>query len=259
MLTKLSSGVDGAWCAIPGVAGFSTAFSKIAKEFQERGHALNAFEATRYLASRSNALDVTAIAQGFIDTVAQENVRLKGVMGHSFGGRIAFEVALTLESTMPGLPLVLLDAVPAGYVAHGKESVDRRSDLSLLRWLIDSMPAIASRVGSFESAEVAMARLVKLRVFRESELRQLLETIRCQVGLHAMYRPARKLSADTCVVLICGRSSGLGCLDEETLGTVMSACCGRYELVRVDGDHMSMLHAAKDIFEASQVNAYLPR
>ncbi|WP_076585068.1 non-ribosomal peptide synthetase [Vibrio ostreicida] len=136
-----SEGAQRALYCFPGLGGMSIGFSALAQALTGEVNVI-AYDAPGMWDSRDEADDFDAMVTGYVEDIQTDVV--KGplwLMGHSFGGRVAYEVARQLEALGWDVRLFLLDviltneALPADETPHTEQEMKSTFVAGLCDWL----------------------------------------------------------------------------------------------------------------------------
>ena len=210
-------------------------------------------------AARTGSSIVEPVAAAFVDIVRRiPRTSPCCLIGHSFGGWIAFEMALKLtDLCQPIAAVVILDSDPPGQPdATNYDRVDTLLAIGEVLEMASGKPLALTRTAleakaeheQFEWLAREMKRIGLLpRTARLSLIEDLVRLF--EIGLNAQYSPARSLSAEAWLVQPreVWRSRNGECIinseytSEEAL-LLWSAYASNLKCISVSGNHISMLH-----------------
>jgi amino acid adenylation domain-containing protein len=234
------------WIAIPGVGGLAHAFAEIGGALRRQGARLCAFDSLGLrdgIASRGLPGAVRALADAVLRLQAHGPY---GLIGHSFGGRVAFELALELERRGEHVTLLMLDAMPGNEVVDiARYEMPGHGPAGLAAWLLQAMGDTAA------AGEDPLRRLESLGLFRDLPLETVLGNVEWQLRANRAYRPTGRLLHGTTHLLRAAESD----FGKAPAGQVQSALelhCAQCTVRTLAGDHFTMLkRSATEIADAA--------
>lgn len=224
------------WFALPGVGGLAHAFADIGSALRRQGCGLRAFDSLG-LRDGMAPLGLAASTRVLVDEI----IRLQpegphALMGHSFGGRVAFEAALELERRGRQVHLLLLDAMPGNEVVDiSRFKMPAEGPAGLAAWLLRAMGDVA---GAAE--EEPLRRLAQLGLFGPLAVGEVLANVEWQLRANRAYRPSGRLRQGT-VQLLRAAQSDFGAAATERVESALALHCDRFTVLTLPGDHFSLL------------------
>ncbi|WP_375411095.1 amino acid adenylation domain-containing protein [uncultured Bradyrhizobium sp.] len=244
-LTRLSHGIR-SWLAFPGIGATSAAFLSVANAMAEaRAEGVVVFEPKGLASGEDPETDIGKIARA----AAEAAVKLAGdgpalLMGHSYGGRIAFETARHLERMGRRVTLLLLDNLPGNDLVDISFTTMRDTDEAVAEWLLGMIETAPSR----RSLEPLNA-LVETGLIAESQVRRFVSIARAQFRILRSYRPSGPLrKAET--LLIYAQSSLIGAHSPEAISLDLRSWCPGARSAAIAADHYSMLRDGQKLVAA---------
>lgn len=231
------------WIAIPGVGGLAHAFAQIGAALRGQGARLLAFDALG-LRDGTQSLGL----RGAIEALADVILRLpddggpRALMGHSFGGRVAYEVALELERRGERVTLLMLDAMPGNEVVDiAAFDLPGQGPAGLAAWLLAAMGDTVS------AGEDPLQRLERLGLFHGLPLDTVLGNVEWQLRANRAYRPSGRLHQCSTHLLLAAESD-FGKAPGALVNTALASYCTDGSVRTLAGDHHSLLRrSAADI------------
>jgi thioesterase domain-containing protein len=156
------------------------------------------------------------------------------LMGHSFGGRIAYEVARRLEADGHAVTLALLDSLPSDSLVDVSYPNMAEDDETLARWLQATSTIEPTRTENYVETLVREGRV------SESGLRALLDMTKAQFRINRGFKPSDVLSS-TRVRLFYATRSLIGAHPHAAILDDLRAWCPSATAVAMPGDHFSIL------------------
>ncbi|MEF9413210.1 amino acid adenylation domain-containing protein [Ralstonia sp. SM1864_UCD524_TZ4] len=229
--------------AIPGVGGLAAAFAPLGTELRRHGIELVAFDSPGWHADRTLPIDARLLAyvQHVVDAIRRRTPHGPyQLIGHSFGARVAFDVALALEEAGGTVALTMLDALPGNDLVDMSRWRVGQTPRELAGWLLGAMqngdvPA--------EPGEDAVASLARLQIYGDLDVHDALALVDDQMLASRRYRPARRLRA-TRVQMVYAEHGLIGAHAHDAIVDSLRAWADTVAVARLDADHFSMLKAA---------------
>ncbi|MEQ8966355.1 MAG: amino acid adenylation domain-containing protein [Azospirillaceae bacterium] len=220
---------------LAGIGGQAAAFLALAATLPDAARPVLAIEPPGAGPGEAMPETVEAIVAGVLgrlsEAVPDGPVRL---VGHSFGGRLAFEAARRLAAEGRDVSLVLLDALP------GNDPVDVRApgfDLDpegVAGWLVAAAGLAVPEGASARAVLESSGMVAPDRVDR------LIALTRAQVAANAAY-DAGSARFEGPARLVFAERSLIGRAPAEAVRAALARACPGAEAVAVPGDHFSML------------------
>ncbi len=231
------------WIGLPGVGGLAHAFAEIGGALRSRGARLHAFDALG-LRDGTTSLGLPGAISVLVDAIQrlQDPGEPRALMGHSFGGRIAYEVALELERRGERVTLLMLDAMPGNEVVDiAAYDLPGQSPAGLAAWLLEAMGDTVS------AGEDPLRRLEALGLFRGLALETVLGNVEWQLRANRAYRPSGRLLQGSMHLLLAAESD-FGKAPTEKVRATLESYSAHGTVRTLAGDHHSLLkRSAADI------------
>ena len=146
-IVTFSEGAEQSLYCFPGLGGMSIGFSALAQALTGEVN-VHAFDAPGMLGKGETSDNFDAMVPGYVEELKKQNMdKPIWIMGHSFGGRVAWEVGRQLESAGVKVYLFLLDVILTNDVFAGEEAEQSESDVKsafiggLCDWLGIPLPS----------------------------------------------------------------------------------------------------------------------
>ncbi len=223
--TWLTRGPGPVWSAFPGIGANAASFLDLSAALAT-GQGLRVFEA------RPNDIHAAADATAaFLH--AEAGAGPCRLLGHSFGGRMAFEVALRRQAVGMPTSLVLLDALPSNDLVDISYDGVADTDAAAALWLVQALGR------DVEPGASPVAALIASGIVGAREAPGLLALTRAQLRTNRAYRPSGTFTGPA--LLIYARCSLIGAHDPAAILRDLRPHCPAAEAVAMDGDHFGML------------------
>jgi amino acid adenylation domain-containing protein len=239
-LTSLSTGRTRQWVAFAGIGGSSAGFVELA-----RGLASVADSNLAVLDPKGLAAGETPLTD-FDDVVAEALDCLRkthsggryGLIGHSYGGCIAFETACKLEQEGSEVDLVLLDSLPgAPFIDDHLKGED---DETMAEWLLGVLSHRGQTGRGTTTSKVA--EVLGTGLIDPQQIGQLLALTRAQRRMMKAFRsPTAQFSGKA--LLIYATRSDIGSQSHDWIENTLHLWCSQAQALPIDGDHLSILTA----------------
>ena len=235
-VTRLTASATRQWLALPGIGATGAAFLGLAEAMAGSDEALVVLE-HRGLNGDEAAHDRLApIVLNAADAAAAGMDRgTARLIGHSYGGRLAFETALTLEQRGHNVELLLLDSLPGNDLADVSFRDLADTDDAVAAWLLQ-----ASGAGSETRHVSAVEALAGTGLVAANQVGALINLARAQFAINRAYHPTARLLR-TRVNLVYARRSCIGAHLHAAILADLQRWCPSAQAAPVDGDHFSML------------------
>ncbi|MFD1744678.1 alpha/beta fold hydrolase [Rhizobium helianthi] len=255
MLKNLSSGTQGTWLAIPGVGSFSASFDPIARSLSALGIGLVAVELMEVFKGSPALQHVDHLADLIVSAVPTLALgETCTVLGHSFGGRIAYE--LGRRRSLQGLSsrIIMIDALPRNLDGKSEPEGTTLSDGSLLRWYVSTFPeAFARRFADLADADLAAA-LVSSRIFRKDDIAGFIDAMRRQISAHNAYAPDVAVSQEVRLDVILPDAGSFASTDQALIQKILNQTAANWTVHPARGDHYSILKTPEQILAATELS-----
>jgi amino acid adenylation domain-containing protein len=244
-LTRLSQGSNQTWLAFPGIGATSAAFIGLAQAMSAAGLGdIVVFEPRGLATGEAPDQSIAAIAE---EAAASWHRLSKAgpcrLLGHSFGGRLAFETALLLQAQGVEAPLTLLDSLPGNGLVDVSRIVADDSDDAIAEWLLSAME---TPVAALPQAADAVAAIVEGGLVAAQQVSALLSLTRAQFAMNQDYSPSGRLNHGH-VSLIHATQSLIGAHDAQAIIADLRRYCPEARAHSIEADHFSMLRAGTEL------------
>jgi thioesterase domain-containing protein len=248
MFKRLAPGQKETWIGIPGVGSFGASFEPLAKMLAVSDIGFIAIE-TMEIFKREPLLD--SIDQ-FVDLIMREIDSLQlddpfTIVGHSFGGRVAYSLAGRLELLVSRLKIIMIDALPKNL---NDSIVLAEKDLtieSILRWYISTFPKdFAKQFDDISDTELRDA-LVALRVIRFADVASFTDSVKRQILAHHRFLPKSLTSKITTIDVLLASDGFFASADRSQITKLMEETACRWTIRTGVGDHYSILKQPSEI------------
>lgn len=250
MLKTLSNGLEEQWLCIPGVGSFSSSFEAIASFLNGKNIGLVAAEIIDVFKIRSELEDVAGIVNLILE--ANPNLLLEPtytILGHSFGGRIAYELGKRRSEKGLESCIVMIDALPKNLSGTQEPEGLPLTDEALLRWYVSTFPpAFRHKFDDVPDADLADA-LVTSRIFRRDDVAAFTDAMRRQILAHNAYTPLHLASSFVDLTVIVPKDGIFADTDPSLLHSALNETAERWRIQDTTGDHYSILKDAEQIFQ----------
>lgn len=251
MFKTLSVGAKSTWLCIPGVGSFSSSFEPIAKSLGALDIGLDAVELIEVFKGNPHLHDIGDVAE-LISSVRPDlfSAGSYTIVGHSFGGRIAYELGRRRAALGLEAHVVMIDALPRNFDGVKEPEGTSLSDPSLLRWYVSTFPAaFAAKFSGVPDAELADA-LVSSRVFRRNDIADFTDAMRRQIVAHNSYRPQSPVSNQVRLDVVLPEAGIFADRETESIQNILAESVDDWSIHKTPGDHYSILKMPEDIIRS---------
>jgi len=230
--TRLSRGPHGDWSVFPGIGASAASFLDVSAALAGI-HGLVVFEMPGLRPGEALPADLGQVA----DAAAQA-IRTASpggphrLLGHSFGGRLAFEVAIRIEAAGEPVRLVLLDALPGNDLVDIRYNALADTDDAAASWLL---AALGAKVGD----RPGVTALIESGIVAPGQAAAFLAVTRAQLRINRTYRPVRAFLGP--IQMIYATRSLIGAKDPDAILRDLRTHCPAAQIAAMDGDHFGML------------------
>lgn len=251
MLKNISKSGEGNWLCIPGVGSFTSSFELIGKSLSARNIGLVAVELMDVFKSRADLQDVGVVADLVIDALPELlSANTYTIVGHSFGGRIAYELGKRRADKAMASRIIMIDALPKNFPGANDPKDLPLTEEALLRWYISTFPpALLNKFNGLQDAELADA-LVSSRVFRRDDLANFTDAMRRQILAHNAYSPDGALSNHAKLEVIVPDAGVFAHLEKTPIEAMLKQTAESWAVYPASGDHYSILKNTDEIMKS---------
>ena len=234
--------------AIPGVGGLAASFAPLGTELRRRGIEIVIFDSPGWSADRT--LPIAERLLAYVNRVAGEIRRCapRGpyrLVGHSFGARVAFDIASVLEQGGGTVALTMLDAMPGNDLVDMSEWTMGETRRDIAAWLLGSMKQDIVAVEPYEDPVESLARL---QIYGDLSVSDALAIVAEQLVANQRYRPVQRLRT-TRVQMIYAERGLIGIHTRNAIVDSLRSWVDTVTVTSMNSDHFSMLKAAHELAE----------
>ncbi|MBP2314308.1 non-ribosomal peptide synthetase [Azospirillum soli] len=252
-LTPITDGMPPTWIAIPGIGATGAAFLSIGRALAARrdGGPVTAIEPRGLFDDAVPCRSMAEIVADTLDLIRRcAPAGLIRLMGHSFGGRVAFEAAAALEAEGRAVDLVLLDALPGNTLVDVRDPGFTPDDDAIAAWLLRAVG-----LGDMATGRSAVAALGEAGLVAERRVGALLAVARAQFEANGVYDAAGRRYGGHALLLY-AEDSLIGRRDPPAIRADLALHCPGASIAVVSGDHFSMLRLGDHL--AAAITAFSP-
>jgi amino acid adenylation domain-containing protein len=244
-LTRLSEGAH-SWLAFPGIGATPAAFLSIANAMAEtRREGVVVFEPKGLATGEEAESDLHEMTL----EAAEAALKLAGdgsalLMGHSYGGRLAFETARQLEKMGRSATLLLLDNLPGNDLVDISFSTMKDTDDAVAEWILGMLETVP-----IKRPVDPLRALVETGLIAESQVHSFVRLARAQFRILRGYRPSGPLN-NTRTLLIYAQAGLIGAKSPEEISSDLRKWCPGGLSTVIAADHYSMLRDGRALASA---------
>lgn len=242
MLKTLSNGEHAPWLGIPGVASFSQSLNPLAQSLADRGVGLVAVELIDLFRNDSALQSVAEVANCLENLMPDLVCSAKfTIVGHSFGGRVAYALGKLRADRGLKSHVVMIDALPCNFDGKAEPEDFPKTQDALLRWYVSTFPpAFAKRFAEVPDGGLAEA-LIASRVFRRDEVVSFVDAMRRQIAAHNSFKPESPAPALMKLDVIIPAAGIYETVERSHIEAILQITADRWAIHDASGDHYSIL------------------
>ncbi|WP_241566832.1 non-ribosomal peptide synthetase [Hahella sp. KA22] len=245
----LTNKVSSKLFCVPGAGGFSIAYQALSDELSQFTQVL-VFEAKGLDGAQEPHNDWNALISCYLDAITIEQpIGPYYLLGHSFGGRVVFELARKLEARSQEVHVIILDTVLSNSILSSE--VSAMPDMSVAEKVLHVIDEFLGEASidpnrNFPSAKEKVKQLMVMGGLLPANgntqlLDGFLEVYAAQESLFNQYKPSGRL--DGKLLFLYSEDSYPGGKLLLAIENYNQLCAQPINAHKVDGGHVSMLRA----------------